>query len=212
MTSDQRITRLTQGPPPASEQTSPAVKAGTAGPVAADKAALRKQLLAVRRNLPADTRAQWDADICRHIVAWWHETQLDALGVYWPLRDEPDLHPAYAELARLGVRLSLPVVLQRDAPLDFAAWQIGEPLVKDAMGIAVPAELRIGPYPPALLVPCLGFNAAGYRLGYGGGFYDRTLEKEPRPATVGIAYSCLAAEFGSDGHDIALDRIITEAG
>ena len=80
------------------------------------------------------------------------------------------------------------------------------------MGIAVPAELRIEQYPPALLVPCLGFNNEGYRLGYGGGFYDRTLEKEPRPATVGIAYSCLAAAFGSDTHDIALDRIITELG
>lgn len=146
------------------------------------------------------------------MVQWWHEARVDTLGVYWPLRDEPDLHPAYAELARLGVRLLLPVVLKRDAPLDFAAWQIGEPLVKDAMGIAVPADLRLAPCPPALLVPCLGFNAQGYRLGYGGGFYDRTLEKVPRPATVGIAYSCLAAEFGSDGHDIALDRIITEAG
>ncbi|QCP12862.1 5-formyltetrahydrofolate cyclo-ligase [Pseudoduganella umbonata] len=201
MTSDLRITRLTEGLPPASVQTA-----------AAEKAALRKQLLAERRNLPAETRARWDADICRHIVQWWHTAKVDALGVYWPLRDEPDLHSAYAELARLGVRLLLPVVLKRDAPLDFAAWQIGEPLVKDAMGIAIPAALRIEPYPPALLVPCLGFNGQGYRLGYGGGFYDRTLEKEPRPATVGIAYSCLAAEFGSDGHDIALDRIITEQG
>jgi 5-formyltetrahydrofolate cyclo-ligase len=201
MTSDLRITRLTEGLPSASVQ-----------PAAAEKAALRKQLLAARRNLPAETRVQWDAAICRHIVAWWHAARAEAVGVYWPLRDEPDLHPAYAELARLGVRLLLPVVQKRDAPLDFAAWNIGEPLVKDAMGIAVPAELRIGPYPPALLVPCLGFNAAGYRLGYGGGFYDRTLEKAPRPATVGIAYSCLAADFGSDGHDIALDRIITEAG
>ena len=183
-----------------------------AGEAASGKQLLRKQLLAARRNLPAETRAQWDAAICRHIVAWWQAARVEALGVYWPLRDEPDLHPAYAELARLGVRLLLPVVQQRDAPLDFAAWNIGEPLVKDAMGIAVPAALRIGPTPPALLVPCLGFNAAGYRLGYGGGFYDRTLEKTPRPATVGIAYACLAAEFGSDSHDIALDRIITEAG
>lgn len=173
---------------------------------------MRKELLSTRRNIPATTRAQWDADICRHIVTWWQEARVQALGVYWPLKDEPDLHPAYAELARLGVQLLLPVVLKKDAPLEFALWQSGEPLVKDTMGIAVPAHLRITPYPPALLVPCLGFNAQGYRLGYGGGFYDRTLEKAPRPATVGIAYRCLAADFGSDGHDVALDRIVTEAG
>ncbi|WP_256081276.1 5-formyltetrahydrofolate cyclo-ligase [Massilia sp. YIM B04103] len=175
------------------------------------KADLRRQLLAERRAIDAATRAQWDADICRHIVQWWQADPIHTVGVYWPLRDEPDLHPAYAELARLGARLLLPVVIQKAAPLEFAAWQIGEAMVKDGMGVAVPAELRIEAYPPALLVPCLGYNSGGFRLGYGGGFYDRTLAKTPRPATVGIAYSCLAAEFGSDSHDIALDRIITEA-
>jgi 5,10-methenyltetrahydrofolate synthetase len=201
MTSDPRITRLPEGLP-----------APTAQTAATSKALLRKELLSTRRNIPAETRAQWDSDICRHIVTWWRQAQVQALGVYWPLRDEPDLHPAYAELARLGVQLLLPVVLKKDAPLDFALWKIGEPLVKDAMGIAVPADLRIEPTPPALLVPCLGFNGQGYRLGYGGGFYDRTLEKEPRPATIGIAYSCLAAGFENDGHDVPLDRIVTEEG
>lgn len=184
--------------------------ASTAQTNAELKAALRRQLLAARRAIDPATRAAWDAAICRRIVAWWHDARVTAVGVYWPLRDEPDLHPAYAELARLGVRLLLPVVLERDAPLAFAAWKPGEPLVKDVMGIAVPAQLRIEPCPSALLVPCLAFNAQGYRLGYGGGFYDRTLEKAPRPATIGIAYACLAAEFGSDGHDVPLDRIITE--
>jgi len=184
--------------------------ASTAQTNAEFKAALRKRLLAARRAIDAPTRAVWDAAICRHIVTWWQESRVDALGVYWPLRDEPDLHPAYAELARMKVRLLLPVVLERDAPLAFAVWEPGEPLVKDAMGIAVPAQLRIEPTPPALLVPCLAFNAQGYRLGYGGGFYDRTLEKTPRPATIGIAYACLAAEFSSDSHDVPLDRVITE--
>lgn len=201
MTSDPRIPRGTLAP-----------LADTTQKDALPKDGLRKQLLGTRRGIDALTREQWDRDICRHIVQWWHTARVPALGVYWPLRDEPDLHPAYAELARLGVLLLLPVVLKKDAALNFALWQIGEPLVKDAMGIAVPAELRIEPYPPALLVPCLGFNSQGYRLGYGGGFYDRTLEKEPRPATIGIAYSCLAADFGNDSHDVALGRIITEAG
>jgi 5,10-methenyltetrahydrofolate synthetase len=178
----------------------------------ARKADLRKQLLAARRTIDSATRAAWDQAIGAQVVAWWKAAQPAALGVYWPLRDEPDLHAAYAELARLGARLLLPVVVQKDAALEFAEWRIGEEMVKDAMGVAVPADLRLqDAYPPALLVPCLGFNAQGYRLGYGGGFYDRTLARHaPRPQTLGIAYQCLQVQFDSDGHDVALDRIITE--
>jgi 5,10-methenyltetrahydrofolate synthetase len=178
----------------------------------ARKADLRKQLLAARRTIDSATRAAWDQAIGAQVVAWWKAAQPAALGVYWPLRDEPDLHPAYAELARLGARLLLPVVVQKNAALEFAEWRIGEEMVKDAMGVAVPADLRLqDAYPPALLVPCLGFNPLGYRLGYGGGFYDRTLARHaPRPQTLGIAYQCLQVQFDSDGHDVALDRIITE--
>jgi len=181
------------------------------GQPAPGKAELRKQMLAARRAIPAQTRAQWDREIAAKVVLWWRESGVGSVGVYWPLRDEPDLQAAYEELAGLGVQLLLPVVIEKAAPLAFAHWSIGEPMVKDAMGVAVPAALRLAEaYPPALLVPCLGYNPQGYRLGYGGGFYDRTLEREPRPATVGVAYRCLAADFGSDGHDVALDRVITE--
>lgn len=178
----------------------------------AGKADLRKHLLTARRALDSATRAAWDRAIGEQVVAWWKAAQPAALGVYWPLRDEPDLHPAYAELARLGARLLLPVVVQKAAALEFAEWLPGEAMVKDQMGVAVPADLRLqAAYPPALLVPCLGFNAEGYRLGYGGGFYDRTLARHaPRPQALGIAYQCLQVPFGADVHDVALDRIITE--
>ena len=85
-------------------------------------------------------------------------------------------------------------------------------MVKDAMGVAVPASRRMVALPPALLVPCLGFNPDHFRLGYGGGYYDRTLEHTPRPFTLGIAYACQAAQFTGAAHDVALDRIITELG
>lgn len=174
------------------------------------KADLRRRLLAARRALDADTRAAWDRAIGERVVAWWRAGPVDTLGVYWPLRDEPQLQAAYGELARLGVRLLLPVVVRKHAALEFAQWRIGEAMVKDTMGVAVPADLRMAAYPPALLVPCLGFNAQGYRLGYGGGFYDRTLARAPRPATLGVAYGCLLAEFAGDAHDVALDRVVTE--
>jgi 5-formyltetrahydrofolate cyclo-ligase len=77
--------------------------------------------------------------------------------------------------------------------------------------VAVPADLRMVARPGALLIPCLGFNGGRFRLGYGGGYYDRTLAQQPRPVTAGIAYNCLAAEFASAAHDVALDLVLTEA-
>ena len=177
-----------------------------------DKLALRRELAALRSAIDPARKAAWDAAIGARLVAWWRAQRFPALGVYWPLRGEADLSLAYAELAQLGVRLALPVVLARDAALGFADWQPGEAMVKDAMGVAVPENLRMVALPPALLVPCLGFNHDRFRLGYGGGYYDRTLEHAPRPFTLGIAYACQAAQFAGAAHDVALDRIITELG
>ncbi|MBY0237773.1 MAG: 5-formyltetrahydrofolate cyclo-ligase [Burkholderiaceae bacterium] len=196
MTSDPRIPRNPATPP---------------DKLPVGKAELRKQLLAYRRALAPDTRAAWDQALCANVLAWQDANQVRELGVYWPLRDEPDLHLAYAELARRGVRLLLPVVVARHTALEFAEWTLGEAMVKDTMGVAVPADLRMTAYPPALLVPCLGYNRHRFRLGYGGGFYDRTLAAAPRPATAGIAYRCLQADFPDDPHDVALDVMLTES-
>jgi 5-formyltetrahydrofolate cyclo-ligase len=183
-----------------------------------DKAALRSALKARRRAIDPGLKAAWDARIGAQVLAWWrtHAQALPGLtsgaqlGVYWPLAGEPDLLPAYAELAQHGVRLALPVVLERHAPLGFAEWIPGEATVSDQLGVAIPADLRPVERPPALLVPCLGFNALRFRVGYGGGFYDRTLAPAPRPATLGIAYACQLVEFDGDVHDVPLDRVITE--
>jgi 5,10-methenyltetrahydrofolate synthetase len=176
----------------------------------AAKAALRKALKSARRGLDPAVKVQWDAHIGAQVVTWWRLRQMDTVGVYWPLAGEPDLRAAYAELALAGVRLALPVVMERDAPLAFTEWQLDEPMLVDEMGVAVPATLRFVERPPALLIPCLGFNADGYRLGYGGGYYDRTLELVPRPLTLGIAYSNQEAQFGHAAHDVPLDVIVTE--
>ena len=187
----------------------PAAQPAFAAP---QKAVLRTQLLAARRAIDPTTRPVWDARIGAHVLDWCARNAVRALAVYWPLRGEPDLRPAYAALAARGVRLALPVVLEKDAPLGFADWLPGEAMHKDGMGVAVPARLRALPCPPALLVPCLGFNGTRLRLGYGGGYYDRTLAPTPRPLTAGIAYACLAAAFDGDQHDIALDIVLTENG
>ncbi|MFL6658552.1 MAG: 5-formyltetrahydrofolate cyclo-ligase [Massilia sp.] len=176
-----------------------------------DKASLRRSLKQARAALTPDEKNRADACIGERLLAWWHASGHTALAVYWPLQGEPDLGAAYAVLADAGVQLALPVVLERHAPLAFAAWEPGEAMLVDQMGVAVPAQQRLVACPPALVIPCLGFNKDGYRLGYGGGYYDRTLAIAPRAKTVGVAYACQQAAFAGAAHDIALDLILTEA-
>ena len=201
MTGDPRIPRAFAPPPDTATSNVPAHQG---------KTQLRHSLKALRRAIDPITKHAWDDRIGARVFAWWQAHPHATLGVYWPLAGEPDLRPAYAQLAQAGVRLALPVVVERDAALGFAEWIPGEPTVTDRLGVAVPSDLRMMARPPALLVPCLGFNARGYRVGYGGGFYDRTLAPEPRPCTVGIAYGCQRVDFAGDAHDVPLDRVITE--
>ena len=183
----------------------------TPGP---DKAQLRRALLATRQAIDPAHRRDWDAELGKRVIAWasgWGLAYPDGtLGVYWPIRGEPDLQPAYAELTARGMRLALPVVIDVDSPLRFVGWSPGEAMVKDGFGVAIPASY-VTVIPQALLIPCVGFNRNKIRLGYGSGFYDRTLAPLARPQTVGIAYSCALAEFDGAAHDIALDTVITEA-
>lgn len=176
----------------------------------AAKAALRRELKTLRASLDGPGKRERDERIGAQVLAWWRHHRPSLLAVYWPLSGEPNLGDTYEALAREGARLALPVVVERHAPLAFAAWTPGEALVLDTMGVAVPLNLRTVARPPALLVPCLGFNEQGYRLGYGGGFYDRTLAPAPRPLTLGIAYACQQADFDADVHDVPLDTVITE--
>jgi 5,10-methenyltetrahydrofolate synthetase len=190
----------------------------TSGPLPGDaaqqakaaKAALRRHLKAERASLDGPGKRERDRRIGEQVLAWWRRTRPPLLAVYWPLSGEPDLLDTYQMLAQEGAALALPVVVQRHAALAFAAWTPGEAMVTDPMGVAVPADLRTVERPPALLVPCLGFNEERYRLGYGGGFYDRTLAAPPRPFTLGIAYACQQVRFGADEHDVPLDTVITE--
>ena len=176
-----------------------------------DKPLLRRRLLAFRNALSDDARARWDAAIGSRIMHWWNAHPVQTLGVYWPMRNEPDLRFVYDDLARRGVQLALPIVMGRDAALRFVAWNPGEALVQDAMGVSIPAAPGAAMQPEALLIPCVGFNAMRIRLGYGGGFYDRTLAVSPRPLAIGVGYACGLAAFEAAPHDIALDMIITES-
>ncbi len=164
----------------------------------------------MRRTLDPAQKAQWDQRIGEQLLEWVAAGGYKTVAVYWALGGEPQLGDAYRALAARGVTLALPVVQQRDAALSFALWTPGEDMGRDVCGVAVPASLRWCARPPAIVVPCLGFNGAGLRLGYGGGYYDRTLAAPPRPATLGVAYRTFEVAFEGDVHDIALDAIATE--
>ena len=149
-----------------------------------------------------------DTIICDRVLAWLHAHPIASLGVYHPIRKEPDLHALYNVLSAQGVHLSLPIILGQDQALGFVRWTPGDALVKDTLGTSVPVE-RVAVQPQALLIPCLGFNAERIRLGYGGGFYDRTLALQPRPLAIGVAYAHALREFPGEPHDMVLDVIIT---
>ena len=174
------------------------------------KADLRKALIAARKAMGADVKAQADARIASKLWAWLDAHQVAVLGAYLPMAGEPDLFSLYATLPERGIRVAMPVVMEKNQPLQFVFWQAGDALTRDASGTLAPADRSDFVRPDALLAPCVGFNAAQYRLGYGGGYFDRTLAHSPRPLAVGIAYAMTKADFPADTFDIALDVILTD--
>lgn len=176
------------------------------------KNSLRQELLAQRQATPSALREEWNAAISKHLHHLLERQPARVIGIFWPMRSEPDLRQLFDEWAANGVQLALPVVIDPVLPLKFLAWKPGDPLMKDAMGVWVPAQACAELQPDLLLVPCVGYNRDKFRLGYGGGFYDRTLASSPRPRAIGVAYSCNRAEFAVESHDIPLDAVVTEAG
>lgn len=175
-----------------------------------NKTELRRRLIAERIALDSTQRLAWDHAIALHVQNLLRNRGIRSLGVYWPIRGEPDLQLMYEELASHGTALALPKVDANDAPLSFVAWTPGEALKKDAYGTFTPDKPSMATYPEALLIPCVGFTTERMRLGYGAGYYDRTLAIEPRPYTIGVGYSCALAQFQASEYDIALDVIVTE--
>lgn len=175
-----------------------------------EKHQLRKQLLAARKAMAPEEKAWRDKAIGERLLAWLETNPAGSIGIYWPTQGEPDLTGVYRVLAERGVLLALPVVVERDAPLVFHAWQPGDCLAADAHGVMAPVKRVSTTQPELLVVPCVGFNTYGYRLGYGGGYYDRTLAGKQPPRAAGIAYAPCEAVFETGAHDIRMDVVITE--
>lgn len=175
------------------------------------KKTLRKTLLDTRKNITADERICFDRNIGKHVSLYLRSQPFETVGVYLPIRNEPDLLELYQELSA-KMHLSLPVTVAKDRPLQFVKWQPGDPLIKGDYNVSIPEIQKPVDMPEVLLIPCVGYTTDRYRLGYGGGFFDRTLAEYPGTHTIGIAYSCLLADFPAEENDIPLQCIITETG
>jgi 5-formyltetrahydrofolate cyclo-ligase len=184
-----------------------------------EKKLLRKQLIEQRLNMT--DRAQ-RADLLQRVMRIWLVGRSDSIiGAYWPIKGEFDPLPALHRWKEDGElleepqmrRIALPVVDKVHQTLKFHAWFPGCTMEEDAFGIPKPKETEIV-VPTLLFVPCVGYGMGGNRLGYGGGFYDRTLAKlQPRPYTVGLGFAAgLLPKLEAEPHDVPLDAILNELG
>lgn len=172
----------------------------------------RRRLIAAREALDPVRRQERNAAITASLLAAFGALERCVVGFCWPIRGEFDARHAMRHWRERGAVTALPYVVAPATPLAFRAWRPGMALARGAMDIPYPAA---GPpvVPDAAVVPVNGFDAAGYRLGYGGGYFDRTLAQlERRVLAIGVG----DAEARLDTivpqlHDIPMDFIVTEA-
>lgn len=133
------------------------------------------------------------------------------VSFYWPIKAEPDLRPLMQDLDAAGIAVCLPVAIKLGEPLRFRPWRKGVPMERGFWNIPVPAT-KEEVDPRTLIAPVLGFDGARYRLGYGGGFFDRTLAKYGGAAqAIGIGYSMFRLEtIHPQQHDIPMAGIVTQ--
>jgi 5-formyltetrahydrofolate cyclo-ligase len=173
----------------------------------------RARLIAARLALSTEARAEAARAIETALEARFPPGSIPLVGAYWPIRGEFDPLPYLRRVIDAGAAAALPAVVAMRAPLEYRPWT---PATRMAPGRWDTLHPKTGPSvaPRAQLIPLVGFDAAGHRLGYGGGFYDRTLAAlKPRPLAIGVGFELgRLPSFEPAAHDERMDVIITEAG
>jgi 5-formyltetrahydrofolate cyclo-ligase len=184
-----------------------------------EKKRLRQQLVQERLAMPDRTVR---SDMLQRVMRIWLVNRPDTvIGAYWPIKGEFDPLPALHRWKEDGElldepqprRIGLPVVDKVHKTLKFHAWFPGCYMQEDAYGIPKPKETEVI-VPTLLFVPCVGYGPGGFRLGYGGGFYARTLsELRPKPYTVGLGFTgAFVGDLEPEPHDVPLDAILNDNG
>jgi 5-formyltetrahydrofolate cyclo-ligase len=180
---------------------------------APERAVLRRELLARRPD--SDERTLHDAALTRSLAAFLSTLQACCIGFYWPIRGEFDMVAEVIHWLRTHPdnRAALPVIHARATPLDFHLWTPDTLMAPGQYGIPEPQHTD-AVTPDVLLIPCVGVDRLRYRMGYGGGYYDRTLASMfPRPRAIGIAYADTVVDtITPQTHDVPLDGVLTESG
>jgi len=171
----------------------------------------RERLIAARLAETAEARARMSVRIAEGLDRLTGDLAGRTVSLYWPFRGEPDLRPWGAAIIERGATTALPVVVEKAHPLTFRAYRSGDRLEKGVWNIPIPAA-GTEVVPDIVIAPLVGFDRRGFRLGYGGGFFDRTLAALPRkPLVIGVGYSFQRiATIHPQPHDIAMDAIVTE--
>ena len=173
----------------------------------------RERLIAERVGMDAADRQERMGRIARHLETAFGPIAGQTISFYWPFRGAPDPRDLMTRVQAAGGRVALPVVVARAQPMVFRAWKTGEPLESGVWNIPIPAASAPEVMPDIVVAPLVGFDRARFRLGYGGGFFDRTLAAMPRrPRIIGVGYDQAAIPtIFPQVHDIPMDMIVTES-
>ena len=170
----------------------------------------RIELYAARAALTAEQRHDAARRIAEALDRHSADRKPERIGLYWPIKHEPNLL-AWARERSREMQFCLPVVVERGQPLEYWNWTPGDAMQSGVWGIQVPSRREVVT-PDLIIAPLVGFDQARYRLGNGGGYFDRTLAAlHDRPFVVGVGYA-----FGEldtihpQPHDIPMDAIVTE--
>ncbi len=177
------------------------------------RAARRAELLTARQAVAAATRGRLTESLCAHLRTLLPAVRGLVIGCYMPFRGEPDLRPLLDTWRAAGADTALPVVTGRGVAMEFRSWWPGCPLVKGPFSLPMPDGTPLVT-PQVVLMPPVGFDDQGYRLGYGGGYFDRTLAAlSPTPVKIGVAFELSRmASIQPQAYDIPMDFIVTELG
>lgn len=169
----------------------------------------RERLIAARLAIPADDRASMSIEIANRLDGIIGDPAGRVVSLYWPFRGEPDLRAWMGSIAARGGVPALPVVIEKAQPLIFRAYRPGDPLEKGVWNIPIPAK-GDPIIPDVVISPLVGVDPGNYRLGYGGGFFDRTLASLPRKALViGVGYEMQRIPtIHPQSHDIPMNQIV----
>ena len=172
---------------------------------------MRAELLQKRAAVDSDIHHQWNEKMTGLLVSGFPMLSRMTVSLYWPFQGEFDPRYAMRQFREGGAVAALPVVIEKRAPLQFREWWPGVATSKGVFDLPVPEGTRVV-VPQASLIPPVGFDARGYRLGYGGGYFDRTLATiTPQPLKIGVAFELSRLEtIYPQPYDIPLDFIVTE--